>query len=120
MQLAGFPAWSKHKGSRGDLAWEILRRRYYIFGLLLQPKVRRTEKYNFPAHCIPNKCHESGWIGITLNAEVMSIFASQAPRPAILINSTACSMSWYLRENSSRGIKLLILGTVEYWGEDDD
>ncbi len=70
VQLAGFPAWSKHKGSRGDLAWEILRRRYYIFGLLLQPKVRRTEKYNFPAHCIPNKCHESGWIGINLNAEV--------------------------------------------------
>ncbi len=48
----------------------------------------------------------------------MSNFASQAPRPAILINSTACSMSWYLRENSSRGIKLLILGIVELWGED--
>ncbi len=48
----------------------------------------------------------------------MSIFASQAPRPAILINSTACSMSWYLRENLSRGIRLLILGTVELWGED--
>ncbi len=48
----------------------------------------------------------------------MSIFASQAPYPAILINSTACSMSWYLRENSSRGIRLLILGTVELWGED--
>ncbi len=27
-------------------------------------------------------------------------------------------MSWYLRENSSRGIRLLILGTVELWGED--
>ncbi len=48
----------------------------------------------------------------------MSNFASQAPRPAILINSTACSMSWYLRENSSRGIKLLMLGIVELWGED--
>ncbi len=48
----------------------------------------------------------------------MSNFARQAPRPAILINSTACSMSWYLRENSSRGIKLLILGIVELWGED--
>ncbi len=89
-----------------------------IFGLLLQPKVRRTAKSNFPAHCIPNKCHESGWIGITLNAEVMSIFVSQAPHSAILINLTACSMSWYLRENSSRGIRLLILGTVELWGED--
>ncbi len=89
-----------------------------IFGLLLQPKVRRTAKSNFPAHCIPNKCHESGWIGITLNAEVMSIFVSQAPHSAILINLTACSMSWYPRENSSRGIRLLILGTVELWGED--
>ncbi len=27
-------------------------------------------------------------------------------------------MSWYLRENLSRGIRLLILGTVELWGED--
>ncbi len=28
VRLTGFPAWSKNKGSRGDLAWEILRRRY--------------------------------------------------------------------------------------------
>ncbi len=28
VRLTGFTAWSKNKGSRGDLAWEILRRRY--------------------------------------------------------------------------------------------
>ncbi len=27
-RLVGLLVWSKNKGSRGDLAWEILRRRY--------------------------------------------------------------------------------------------
>ncbi len=41
VQLAGFPAWSKNKGSRGDLAWKILAN-----GLVRLDRRREIENVN--------------------------------------------------------------------------
>lgn len=65
-----------------------------------------------------NKCQRSGWRGITLKADVISIFANQAPRPAFLIRVIACLISWYFIENSSRGMRLFMLAKREECGEE--
>lgn len=53
-----------------------------------------------------------------LKAEATSILASQALRPAFLIREIAWSISWYRKENSSGGMRLLMLGRGEEWGDE--
>lgn len=52
-------------------------RQLKMCGLLLQPKVSLTAKNNLDCHLTPNSGHSEGWIGIILNASVMSALASK-------------------------------------------
>ena len=57
-------------------------------------------------------------MGRTLNALVMSASDSQAPWPARRMREMVRFIVVYCVEKSGLGITLLMLGTVELWGDE--